>query len=226
MVIRHGSDFVARNACYPYYGVIFPAVQNIPLAAQGRRDCGSRRPRSPQADLQSSEHKLEKGHKGDRSTRTMSSAAQQPGASNRRFGAGETAARTNQSECPNRLRRDTPYCGDCRSPHLPTLAESARPSKRLALCSAGRRRRDFRDQRIGGVRIRQRLRRQPRIAADECFPGRHSFRSRSRRVAAGLRYRPGGGARRAAAGRSLRHESDRPGTPGGVIAPDGDGRSR
>jgi hypothetical protein len=33
--------------------------------------------------------------------------------------------------------------------------------------------------------------------------------------------RPGGGARRTAAGRSLRHESDRPGTPGGVIAIDG-----
>jgi hypothetical protein len=34
-------------------------------------------------------------------------------------------------------------------------------------------------------------------------------------------FRPGGGARSAAAGRSLHHESDRPDTPGGVIAPDG-----
>ena len=32
---------------------------------------------------------------------------------------------------------------------------------------------------------------------------------------------PGGGARRAATGRSLRHKSDRPGTPGWVIASDG-----
>ena len=33
---------------------------------------------------------------------------------------------------------------------------------------------------------------------------------------------PRGRATRVAAGRSLRHESDRPGTPGGVIAPDGE----
>jgi hypothetical protein len=36
------------------------------------------------------------------------------------------------------------------------------------------------------------------------------------------RTRPRGGARRGAAGRSLRQKSDRPSTPGGVIAPDGE----
>jgi hypothetical protein len=46
--------------------------------------------------------------------------------------------------------------------------------RRLALCSAGRRRRNLRDQRIGRVRIRHRLRRQRRDAADECFPGNGS----------------------------------------------------
>ena len=35
------------------------------------------------------------------------------------------------------------------------------------------------------------------------------------------RFRRGGGARRAIGGRPLRHESDRPGTLGRVIAPDG-----
>jgi hypothetical protein len=41
--------------------------------------------------------------------------------------------------------------------------------RRLALCSPGRRHRDLRDQRIGRVRIRHRLRRQRRDAADDSF---------------------------------------------------------
>jgi hypothetical protein len=45
--------------------------------------------------------------------------------------------------------------------------------RRLALCSAGGRHRDLRDQRKEGVRIRHRLRRQPHDAARECFPGKH-----------------------------------------------------
>jgi hypothetical protein len=52
--------------------------------------------------------------------------------------------------------------------------------------------------------------------------GKHSSGPRRPRVAAGLRYRPGGEARRAATGRSLRHKSDHPVTPGWVIASDGE----
>ena len=55
-------------------------------------------------------------------------------------------------------------------------------------------------QRRGGVRIRHRMPRQPRDAADECFSGKHSSGPRRRRVAASLRYRPAAsvGARRSA----------------------------
>jgi hypothetical protein len=60
---------------------------------------------------------------------------------------------------------------------------------------------------------------------DSCRPRRTHARNGKQAPtppAADSPSRPGGGARSAAAGRSLGHESDRPGTPGEVIAFDGE----
>jgi hypothetical protein len=64
---------------------------------------------------------------------------------------------------------------------------------RFALCSAGRQRRDFRDQRQAHVRHLDRGTRQPPGEAHECFLRERSSACRGRLHPAGSRLRPGAG---------------------------------